>query len=407
MSSSNSSDHWQLSVYECQRSRHRIITDDTEIPLHEDSFGRDLRCSICLGWMRNAVATTECLHRFCEECITTALRRCKNECPICRARISSRRSLRRDYRMDILVTALASRATEEGASQSTRATASPSRQPHKGVERRVENQVREWNAIAQNAVGRNSCSSETSSEPASAVADSCEASTTGCINIVEEEANVLPLSTSTLPQYRSSNEQPRRQRPEWPVYKGDNSFTCEKTGRGFSLRIRAEEAQGGKSGACCGVSEADADALVPARNITAPNYKMRGEDAVTNSAGASNRRHRAALSRGLIREQVNPVTITLKPHVDMFLEFPKSPTFSVNVSVQASIQDICGYVSTRLYPGSPRRYDRHSRMHSLYTAIVTGELIALPETMMVRDACKIAKKAGAKTEMYYGPRIRL
>lgn len=48
----------------------------------------------------------ECLHRFCNECITTALQRGNRECPTCRKKIVSKRSLRRDENFDELINTL-------------------------------------------------------------------------------------------------------------------------------------------------------------------------------------------------------------------------------------------------------------------------------------------------------------
>ena len=48
----------------------------------------------------------ECLHRFCEDCITAALRRGNKECPTCRKKLVSRRSLRQDSNFDALIRAV-------------------------------------------------------------------------------------------------------------------------------------------------------------------------------------------------------------------------------------------------------------------------------------------------------------
>lgn len=48
----------------------------------------------------------ECLHRFCNECISTALQRGNRECPTCRKKIVSKRSLRRDENVDALINTL-------------------------------------------------------------------------------------------------------------------------------------------------------------------------------------------------------------------------------------------------------------------------------------------------------------
>jgi E3 ubiquitin-protein ligase RNF1/2 len=45
----------------------------------------------------------ECLHRFCEECIEKSLRMGRNECPICRTFVPSRRSLVPDPNFDRLI----------------------------------------------------------------------------------------------------------------------------------------------------------------------------------------------------------------------------------------------------------------------------------------------------------------
>jgi E3 ubiquitin-protein ligase RNF1/2 len=63
----------------------------------------DFRCPICCGYLKKTTTVMECLHRFCEECIGTSLRLAKKECPTCRIRVPSRRSLRSDKRFDELI----------------------------------------------------------------------------------------------------------------------------------------------------------------------------------------------------------------------------------------------------------------------------------------------------------------
>ena len=61
-----------------------------------ETVDRYLSCPVCLSLLRNPTAT-ECLHRFCEECIQMCLRMGKNECPSCRFPIKTKRSLRPDH----------------------------------------------------------------------------------------------------------------------------------------------------------------------------------------------------------------------------------------------------------------------------------------------------------------------
>ena len=85
---------------------------------HVESF---LECAICRGVMQEPVMikqvrlrrrghlppqlrhapttpSAQCLHRFCKNCLEHSLRTLKNECPLCRTRVPSRRSLERDTR---------------------------------------------------------------------------------------------------------------------------------------------------------------------------------------------------------------------------------------------------------------------------------------------------------------------
>ena len=55
-----------------------------------------VECSICLGTFKGPNAIPECLHRFCDTCIKESIQRCGTACPTCRARITSRRDLRKD-----------------------------------------------------------------------------------------------------------------------------------------------------------------------------------------------------------------------------------------------------------------------------------------------------------------------
>ncbi|GFH55582.1 hypothetical protein CTEN210_12058 [Chaetoceros tenuissimus] len=57
---------------------------------------RDLQCPICFNPMKDPCIVPECCHRFCYTCIEDAIAKCGKECPVCRARITSKRSLRRD-----------------------------------------------------------------------------------------------------------------------------------------------------------------------------------------------------------------------------------------------------------------------------------------------------------------------
>ncbi|XP_078604835.1 E3 ubiquitin-protein ligase RING2-like isoform X1 [Branchiostoma floridae x Branchiostoma japonicum] len=94
---------WELSLYELHRTPQEAITDTTEIAVSPRSLHSELMCPICLDMLKNTMTTKECLHRFCQDCIITALRSGNKECPTCRKKLVSKRSLRPDPNFDALI----------------------------------------------------------------------------------------------------------------------------------------------------------------------------------------------------------------------------------------------------------------------------------------------------------------
>lgn len=94
---------WDLSLYELNRLPQEAITDNSEIAVSPRSLHSELMCPICLDMLKNTMTTKECLHRFCSDCIITALRAGNKECPTCRKKLVSKRSLRPDPNFDSLI----------------------------------------------------------------------------------------------------------------------------------------------------------------------------------------------------------------------------------------------------------------------------------------------------------------
>lgn len=94
---------WELSLYELHRQPQDAIVDNTEIAVSPRSLHSELMCPICLDMLKKTMTTKECLHRFCSDCIITALRSGNKECPTCRKKLVSKRSLRPDPNFDLLI----------------------------------------------------------------------------------------------------------------------------------------------------------------------------------------------------------------------------------------------------------------------------------------------------------------
>ncbi|RCN44555.1 zinc finger, C3HC4 type [Ancylostoma caninum] len=92
-----------LDDYDRVRTPHKSLADNTELRLRAGTLSTELSCPICLDLLTQTMTTKECLHRFCAECITTALFRGNKECPTCRKKLVSKRSLRPDPNFDSLI----------------------------------------------------------------------------------------------------------------------------------------------------------------------------------------------------------------------------------------------------------------------------------------------------------------
>lgn len=101
---------WQLNLYELHRKPLQIPPPrpdgENTVTMKTAVLTDLLTCPICLDVLENTMVTKNCLHRFCSECITTALRRGNQECPTCRKKLVSRRCLRPDPNFDSLITKL-------------------------------------------------------------------------------------------------------------------------------------------------------------------------------------------------------------------------------------------------------------------------------------------------------------
>jgi E3 ubiquitin-protein ligase RNF1/2 len=91
-------------LFDIYRQPRAPVTDPSAtktLPVRQ--LNADLTCPICLGIIKETMVVMECLHRFCGECISTAIRQSKRECPSCRIHIPSKRSLRPDANFDALI----------------------------------------------------------------------------------------------------------------------------------------------------------------------------------------------------------------------------------------------------------------------------------------------------------------
>ncbi|KAH7975104.1 hypothetical protein HPB49_023628 [Dermacentor silvarum] len=456
MTSSNWSENWQLSAYELQRLPHKLVTDDTEVIVGEERYGPDFTCPICFGLFRKAVATTDCLHRFCEECITTSLRRCNKECPTCRRKLVSKRSLRRDYRMDAMIAALLPNYDEDGASPAERATASQGAQLREGVKPGVLKQACEKSIVKDSDVGPKRSVKKARDEPISTAIGNDLAPTTADAGCVEVKANVPQVSALTSPTAQRRClyvfQQPRQVgRVSQAFAAGADGVARKGSDYGLTSR-RAEGPQEPNAGArrvdakvlgegvrplpppsvaFAGVARRSASNAVSAASPAQVDHDAtdtseeasreptqskdfcadtgqtpgdaRGKSAADADAMPTAAADRESSSTALAPRRIHDysITMTLKPHLDTFLGNAESPTLRVRMTAHITMQCVAAYLRRRLSPDSVNRNDQRLPMYRIYATNEWGEIVVLPDTMTAEDAVKRMIKVGARLEMYY------
>mmetsp|Transcript_29000 Transcript_29000/g.79577 ORF Transcript_29000/g.79577 Transcript_29000/m.79577 type:complete len:398 (-) Transcript_29000:28-1221(-) len=81
--------------------------DDIRITCDYETLLNEFRCVICFSTLTRAKIVRDCLHRFCDTCVETCLRRFKtNACPVCRKDIPTRRNLTVDGVYNTLIDSL-------------------------------------------------------------------------------------------------------------------------------------------------------------------------------------------------------------------------------------------------------------------------------------------------------------
>ncbi|CAO2623155.1 E3 ubiquitin-protein ligase RING2 [Lemmus lemmus] len=102
---------------ELQETAQKATSSKLDTMASSSEEWNNIRCPICLDAMKNTMITKTCFHRFCKDCIVTALRRGNKECPVCRSKLISKRSLDPDPQFDALIMKMCSSFTENDAPQ--------------------------------------------------------------------------------------------------------------------------------------------------------------------------------------------------------------------------------------------------------------------------------------------------
>lgn len=92
-----------LTLYELHRKPRRVPSGRWHCSVTVPEVLEAFRCIICFSTLKRPKVVRECLHRFCEDCIEKSLRMGRNECPVCRVFVPSKRNLAPDVGFETLL----------------------------------------------------------------------------------------------------------------------------------------------------------------------------------------------------------------------------------------------------------------------------------------------------------------
>ncbi|KAL4708694.1 hypothetical protein ACJJTC_017373 [Scirpophaga incertulas] len=232
---------WELSLYELHRTPQEVITDATEIAVSPRSLHSELMCPICLDMLKKTMTTKECLHRFCSDCIVTALRSGNKECPTCRKKLVSKRSLRPDPNFDLLISKIyPSRDEYEAHQERVLAKLSMSHSQASLV-----NSITEGIKMqSQNRPQRSRKNADDNSNPSNSNGNTENAQTNGSTSAGPKEGASAENSTPPATAQSTSNPASVRSTPS-PVLSGVSSASKNTNKRAKSVLTseRSEESE--------------------------------------------------------------------------------------------------------------------------------------------------------------------
>eukprot|EP01122_Echinamoeba_exundans_P012415 TRINITY_DN5179_c0_g1_i2.p2 TRINITY_DN5179_c0_g1~~TRINITY_DN5179_c0_g1_i2.p2 ORF type:complete len:381 (-),score=38.78 TRINITY_DN5179_c0_g1_i2:1373-2515(-) len=92
-----------LTPYDVNRKPRPSIEDDKSVTFAANHLLPEFRCPLCEGALVKTMTAMECLHRFCNDCISKYIRIGRKECPVCFVKLSSMRVLRPDVAFDGMI----------------------------------------------------------------------------------------------------------------------------------------------------------------------------------------------------------------------------------------------------------------------------------------------------------------
>ncbi|XP_075231319.1 E3 ubiquitin-protein ligase Sce [Lycorma delicatula] len=384
---------WELSLYELHRTPQEAITDNTEIAVSPRSLHSELMCPICLDMLKKTMTTKECLHRFCSDCIITALRSGNKECPTCRKKLVSKRSLRPDPNYDLVISKIYPSRDEYEAHQvrvleklnKSHSQAALMNSINEGIKLQSQNRLQRVKKNAAGVVNENDTSQQ---QPQPQQQQQ---------NIVSNEnpnSNPPPVTNERTPASTVNQKPPSVQHSQNSMHNSDSTDTPQSS-------FASHHSQGYKS-------ESDASGpkvpKKPKSIVTSENESgdssveaSGGQDSVTEGEGPSD----------MVLDEIE---LIFMPHpTEMGADTPLMKALKDNsvrylkTTSNATVDHLSKYLATRLALdlGNEIGITERSLNFCIYVAPSPGQHVALSGSQTLRQVNDRFWKLNKPLEMFY------
>ncbi|CAN8008451.1 E3 ubiquitin-protein ligase RING2 [Ixodes scapularis] len=364
---------WELSLYELHRTPQDVITDGTEIAVSPRSLHSELMCPICLDMLKNTMTTKECLHRFCQECIITALRSGNKECPTCRKKLVSKRSLRADPNFDMLIAKIYPSRDEYEAHQE-RVLAKLNKQHSQALAHSIEEGMRmqalnRGQRVRKNASEENSTGGQAPSTPTAG---------TACVSTPVANS---PVSAATPPTPALAAAAP----------------TASNTAR-----------QTPTPGSCSDATTQSSTSSTTSQPRKKPKTSVptTAQSNDTESAGGETEETDAD-DAGSDAAQTSEIELVFKPQPQLLLEDSSAQVRYIKTTANATVDHLSKYLAMRLALDKLEQDASAPRSvppFTIYIAVTPGQFTPLSGNMTLDQVNEKYWKVNKPLEMYYAHR---
>ncbi|XP_065304287.1 E3 ubiquitin-protein ligase RING2 [Dermacentor albipictus] len=416
---------WELSLYELNRTPQEVITDSTEIAVSPRSLHSELMCPICLDMLKNTMTTKECLHRFCQECIITALRSGNKECPTCRKKLVSKRSLRADPNFDMLIAKIYPSRDEYEAHQE-RVLAKLNRQHSQALAHSIEEGMR-MQALNRNQRVRKHGGDENngSSGPATPAATACVSmpstgatSNSGSHQVASTATPTTPTSfsgaaaptaSSTVQQQQVQQQQQQQQQQHQQQEPQQQQQSPPPQQQQQPQQLQQQQPpprQTPTPGSC---SDATNQSSTSSVGSSQPRKRPKTQQAATcsndtESAGGETEETDAEDGDAALNSEIE---LVFKPQPQMMLEDSSAQVRYIKTTANATVDHLSKYLAMRLALDKFEQdasAPRSVAPFTIYIAVTPGQFTPLPGNMTLDQVNEKYWKVNKPLEMYYAHR---